>query len=85
MSRKIEIDLNDIISLWNSVQDCGIHEYELAVFIPDDLSTSDIDNYCKSHMPLDEGYTIKDDWASFKAKVAELFEKRRYQKWKNEQ
>ena len=80
--RNIEIDLADIISLWNGIEDFGIHEHEIAVFIPDDISIEEIDEYCRTYMPLSSGYIEEEDWASFKEKVAELLMKREFQKFK---
>lgn len=76
MGRKIEIDLDDILSLWHGLEDMGIHEYELAAFIPDDLTFGEIDEYCKKHMPLEKGYTKEEDWKIFKDHITELYDSR---------
>jgi len=73
MGRKIEIDLYEILSLWFSVEDMGIHESDLAIFIPNDLTLDEINEYCKEHMPLEMGYTKEDDWKDFKDKLIELY------------
>lgn len=76
MGRKIEIDLDEILSLWSSVASMGIRESDLAVFIPDDLTFGEIDEYCKKNMPLEMGYTKEEDWKDFKDKVIELYDQR---------
>lgn len=76
MGRKIEIDLDEVLTLWHAIEPMGIHEYELAAFIPDDLTFGEIDEYCKKHMPLDMGYTEDEDWKAFKAKLIELYDRR---------
>ena len=54
----------------------GIHEYELAAFIPDDLTPEEVDEYCKTQMPLERGYVEEEDWKNFKEKIIELYNSR---------
>jgi len=72
MTRKIEVDLFEIIDIWYSMEDMGVHEEDLTQFIPKDITPEEVDDYCKTYMPLKNGYTKEDDWTAFKDKIQEL-------------
>jgi len=69
MRRKIEIDLYEIIDIWHAMASVGVHEEDLLQFIPKNLTDEEVEDYCKTMLPLNQGYTEEDDWREFKEKL----------------
>lgn len=80
MFRKIEISLDELLSLYSCDH---LYTSDIEDYIPDDLSKDEVALFFKVHMPVSERYGTS-DWDAFNKKLKDLFDRRLLKKYEGE-